>query len=381
MPDWSRIHRETGFGPWTCPLALFSFLYGLGVRLRLRAYDKGVFSSRSLPGFVVSVGNLTAGGTGKTPAVAMLAGWALDQGYRVAILSRGYGAQNRQEILEVSNGKGKYADIRMAGDEPSLLARAVPGSPVVISRDRYRAGRYAHRKFGSDFFILDDGFQHRKLKRDLDLVLIDAAHPFGNGRLLPWGPLREPLNQLCRADAIILTRFRRVTRAERGGNKGGKIKGQGNSRLLPPMEDTLAFVKGNFPSIPVFLADHEPSRVVFPARGETHDPGFLRKKRVVAFAGIAQPRYFEKTLIALGADVIRFRRFKDHYLYTGEDIDALIRIKEKTGASCLLTTEKDWMRIISAAPGYGDLAYLSIRFRLHPGHEAVLRMISDGFRE
>ena len=320
---------------------------------------------------MVSVGNLTVGGTGKTPAVVMLAEWALDQGHRVSILSRGYGGRNRQEILEVSDGKGKYADARMAGDEPSLLARAVPGSPVLISRDRYRAGIYGHRKFGSDLFILDDGFQHRKLQRDLDLILIDAKDPFGNGHLLPWGPLREPLSQLSRADAFILTRFRRA----QGAKHGHLI------RHMPASENTLVFVKEQFPSIPVFCADHAPNRVVFPTTDEAHHPGFLRKKSVVAFAGIAHPECFKETLIELGADVIRFRSFRDHYLYQREDTDELIRMKEKTGADYLLTTEKDWMRIAPAALRYRDLAYLSIRFRLLPGHEGLLRIISDGLRK
>ncbi len=380
MPDWPRIHREKRFGPWILPLSLFSVLYRLGVRLRLSAYTKGIFRGKSLPGYVVSVGNLTSGGTGKTPAVVMLARWALGQGHRVAILSRGYGAQFKQGILEVSDGKGRYADARMAGDEPSLLAREVPGSPVIISRSRYRAGMYAHTTFGSDCFILDDGFQHLELERDLNLALIDACDPFGNGHLLPWGPLREPLHQLRRADAFILTRFSREKSPERGAQSAkGNTKDHSAQR-------TVTFLKGKFPSIPIFCADHIPGKVVFPLSGEAHTPGFLRGKRVLAFAGIAHPEQFQDTLIELGADVVQFKGFRDHYHFDGDEIRELIRMKETVGARYLLTTEKDWMRIApfaftTAAPMHNDLAYLSVRFAFLPGEEGIFGIIENGLSE
>jgi len=400
MPDWSRIHREKRFGPWTLPLALFSVLYGLGVRLRLSAYTKGIFRGKSLPGYVVSVGNLTAGGTGKTPAVVMLARWALGQGHRVVILSRGYGAQYKQEILEVSDGKGRYADARMAGDEPSLLAREVPGSPVIISRSRYRAGMYAHTTFGSDCFILDDGFQHLELERDLNLALIDACDPFGNGHLLPWGPLREPLHQLRRADAFILTRFSRVQsperRAQSAKGKEQRAEGRGpgaesNAMRYAPCavrspQETLAFLKERFPSTPVFCADHIPDKVIFPLSGQAHTPGFLRGKRVLAFAGIAHPEQFQESLIELGADVVQFKGFRDHYHFDGDEIREMIRMKERIGARYLLTTEKDWMRIApfaftTAAPVHNDLAYLSVRFAFLPGQEGIFGIIRNGLSE
>jgi len=145
VPDWPRIHQERRFGRWSLPLAFFSLLYGVGVRFRLKVYEKGIFRGKSLPGFVLSVGNITAGGTGKTPAVAMLAQWALSEGHRVVILSKGYGGRYKQEVLEVSDGKHVHADSQVAGDEPLLLARAVSGSPVVISKNRYLGGMYAHK--------------------------------------------------------------------------------------------------------------------------------------------------------------------------------------------------------------------------------------------
>jgi len=395
MPDWSRIHREKRLTPWRLPLALCSGIYGLGVRLRLGAYATGISRRKSLPGFVVSVGNLTAGGTGKTPAVVMLARWAIDQGLRVAVLSRGYGAKGHQDILEVSDGQGSYADMRVAGDEPSLIARAVPESPVIISRNRHRAGMYALNKFGSEFFILDDGFQHVQLNRDLNLVLMDATNPFGNGHLLPWGPLREPVNQLCRADAVILTRTcrgdvagGRVSSAGYGveSANSGMQSGKGHVRQdsacnMVESQETPAVLREKFASTPVFRADHEPDSLVFPYSGTIYDPDFLRNRRVVGFAGIAHPQYFKKTLSELGADVVQFRRFRDHYLFKEKDVEELIYVKKAMGAHCLVTTEKDWMRIDPVASRYGDLAYLTIRFRLLPGEDGVFRMIRDGFEK
>jgi tetraacyldisaccharide 4'-kinase len=206
-PDWGRIHHGESPGFWSPLLTVFSILYGAAVRFRVTIYKRRGFKKKILPGFVVSIGNLTAGGTGKTPAVVMLARWALNQGYRVAVLTRGYGRLSKAKVLEVSDGEVIKADCRESGDEPYLLAKKLTGVPVIISSKRFTAGTFAHRKFGANFFILDDGFQHLGLKRDLDLVLIDAIRPFGNGHLLPWGPLREPIDQLARAGALILTRF------------------------------------------------------------------------------------------------------------------------------------------------------------------------------
>jgi len=400
MPDWSRIHQERRFSRWSLPLAFFSLLYGVGVRFRLKAYEKGIFRGKSLPGFVISVGNITAGGTGKTPAVAMLAKWALDEGHRVAILSKGYGGRYKQEVLEVSDGEHIYADSQMAGDEPFLLAREVSGSPVVISKNRYQAGMYAHKKFGSDFFILDDGFQHLGLERNLNLVLIDASEPFGNAHLLPWGPLREPLSQLERADAFILTRFSRVQspegKRERWGQsakskaQSAEDRGQSTERnairhtpgAMRSPQETLAFLKGRFPSMSVFCADHIPDKLVFPLSGEVYTPGFLRGKRVLAFAGIAHPEQFQESLIELGVNVVQFKGFRDHYPFDGDEIRELIRMKERIGARYLLTTEKDWMRIApftinTAAPRHNDLAYLSVRFAFLPGQEGIFGIIRN----
>ncbi|MFH1351797.1 MAG: tetraacyldisaccharide 4'-kinase [Pseudomonadota bacterium] len=351
--NWERIHNTTAFTALTPLLALLSFFYGLGVRFRLLAYKRA--KRRSLPGFVVSIGNLTVGGTGKTPAACMLAEWARGEGYAVAILSRGYGGQYKTEVLEVSDGDHIHAGQADTGDEPYLMAKRLRGVPVVLSKKRYQAGLRAHKRFGTNFYILDDGFQHRALKRDLDLLLIDASDPFGNGHLLPWGPLREPVGQLKRTDAFIITRT-----------------GYGAS-----INDLKVFLKNTFPDKPLFTSDHIPEGIVFPYGGKSYSPEFLRGKRVIAFAGIARPESFRKTLINLGAEVCLFKAFDDHHKFYADEIQDLISKKKGLGADYLVTTEKDWVRMENLNTHFPDLAYLTVRFELQSEGEAFFRMIKN----
>jgi tetraacyldisaccharide 4'-kinase len=338
-------------------LAAFSTLYGAGVGFRLAGYTMGLLRPRTLPGFVISIGNLTAGGTGKTPAVALLAQWAIHRGYRVAVLSRGYGGAYREKVLEVSDGTRIKAGPRESGDEPHLLARRLKGVPIVLGKKRHLAGKVAFERFKTNLFILDDGFQHLGLKRDLNLVLLDAANPFGNGRILPWGPLREPVGQLKRADAFILTR----------------------SKDLRSGMDLHNYLEEGFPGRPIYHADHLPEKVVLPWKKEEIAPESLKGKRVLAFAGIARPDAFKETLLNLGADVQRFESFRDHYPFREDELRALIRQGKELGVQYVITTEKDWMRIAPGEPTARDLAYLSVRFAI-AGEEAFFHMLSQRTR-
>ncbi|MBW1946118.1 MAG: tetraacyldisaccharide 4'-kinase [Deltaproteobacteria bacterium] len=317
--DWSKIHASDRFTPVTPLLAVCSLLYSAGVRLYHLAWR---FRTRqALPGFTVSVGNLTVGGTGKTPATCLLAKWARDEGFEVAVLSRGYGGSHENNVLEVSDGDGIRAGPDEAGDEPYLMARRLKGVPVIVSRNRYDAGMLAHEKYGTNCFILDDGFQHIALERDLDLVLMDAARPLGNGFLLPRGPLREPEGYLKRAHAFVLTRC---------SGEGGAAEAE-------------AMLGREFPGKPVFRSDHVPGKIIFPNRDNDEEPGFLQGKRVAAFAGIARPEVFQETLEGLGAEVVYFKGFKDHHFFTNSELKDLVTRKESSKADCLLTTEKDWV--------------------------------------
>jgi tetraacyldisaccharide 4'-kinase len=357
MPDWARIHEEKSFKASYIPLYILSFIYGAIVRLRLAVLQDR--RAMSLPGFTVSIGNLTTGGTGKTPATRMIAEWAAEEGYKVAVLSRGYGGKKKRRVTIVSDGKDILADPKEIGDEPCLLAKRLPGIPVVVSKNRYLAGLEAQIRFGCTFFILDDGYQHLKLKRDLNLLLVDASSPFGNGHLLPLGPLREPSGEFKRTDAIILTR---------AGYTGNNIEKEGRLKKL-------------FHGKPVFTGDHVPENIIFPARHEEHPPSFLKGKRVIAFAGIARPFFFRDTLISLGAEILSYRAFPDHHPFTLEEIESLMGEKDTAGADYLITTEKDWVRLADLLPQVQFLAYLTIKFDILSEKKRFFTMIRESMRK
>lgn len=345
--DWSRIHETGEFHLYTLPLAFLSFLYGIGVRARnISIKNKG----KRLPGFVLSIGNITVGGTGKTPAAIMLAGWAKSQGYNVAILSRGYGGKYQKDAEVVSDGKDILLTPEISGDEPWLIASALKDVPVIVSRTRYLAGLKAKNAFNCNFFILDDGFQHIHLKRDMDIVLADAKRPFGNGHLLPWGPLREPLSGLKRADAVLFTR----------------------SRLLNPEK-----YKNSFFDKPLFTGEHVPDKIIFPSREKEFDLSYLNGKRVIAFSGIARPESFKESLLNLGADILSFRAFGDHYPFSKKDIEKLMKEKEALNGEFLITTEKDWVRLMELAIDIDSLACLTITFVITNGKDELFNIIKD----
>ncbi len=356
-PNWSRIHGDETFGPWSIPLSAFSLPYAAGSRLRSLAYEKGFIKRKNLPGFVVSIGNLTVGGTGKTPATSMLAAWTHKKGYRGAVLSRGYGGKYEDKVLVVSDGEQILTDSLQSGDEPFLLAKKIPEVPLILSRKRVDAGLFAHEKYGCDFFILDDGFQHFELQRDLDIVLMDAEKPFGNGHLLPRGPLRESVAHLKRADAFVLTR------AHSGGQK------------------TQDFLQQRFPEIPVFCADHIPDRIVFPCTDEFRDPSSIKGVPILAFSGIAHPEFFLATLKGLGARIVFFKGFKDHYPYTEDDLRKLLLSAKNAGARYVLTTEKDWMRILHLKVMFPEMGYLGIAFKLLSGYDDFFGMVEERIRQ
>jgi tetraacyldisaccharide 4'-kinase len=355
MPDWARIHEDKKIRAAYLPLAPLSFLYGAAVRLRLRLFNQE--KARSLPGFTVSIGNLTAGGTGKTPATQMLAEWAVREGLNAAVLSRGYGGASKTATI-VSDGSRVLEDPKTVGDEACLLAQRLKGVPVVVSKNRYDGGVLAHKRFGSSFFILDDGYQHLALKRDLNLLLLDSLNPFGNGRLLPWGPLREPVSGIRRADAVIMTRANSM-------KDGDKEKAD--------------VVKKMMTGVQLFKAGHIPENIVFPAGDESCPPSFLKGRRVVAFAGIGRPESFRDTLMGLGAEVSFFKAFPDHHPFNADEVSGLIKEKMNNGADLIITTEKDWMRAAPLFPEGQAAAYLTIRFDLMDDRERFFAMVKERF--
>jgi tetraacyldisaccharide 4'-kinase len=305
-------------------LFFLSLLYGAAMEIRSRCYALGLIRRRRLPIKVISVGNITVGGTGKTPAVLLIAGMLRRHGRRPVILSRGYGSGNEATVRLISGSSG---DAASAGDEPALMARRLPDVPVVVGRDRYQGGMLAHERTGADTAILDDGFQHLPVLRDLDIVLIDAANPFGKGMLLPAGILREPLRALQRADIVIFTRSDRST------------------DLDALRSDVRRYTAARF-----FTARHAPVELVDVATGSTRTLESLRGTPVTAFAGIARPDAFVALVGSLGAAIKGSFIFPDHHSYTKADLEMLHRNAADNGSALLVTTEKDGVKIRTAAP-------------------------------
>jgi tetraacyldisaccharide 4'-kinase len=296
-------------------------LYGLGARMRRALYAGSILRARRLPAPVVSVGNLTVGGTGKTPVTAFLARFFKEQGKKVAILSRGYGGQN-PAVTCISDGKALYRKPPEVGEEAYWLARSLPGAAVFTGARRYAAGEAAWEQVRPDLFLLDDGFQHLQLHRDLDIVLLDAAAPFGNGFLLPRGSLREPPAALAAAQVLILTRYRE----------------ERDRRTLGELDDA-------FPGKTLLTAAIAPSLArLFPA-GRTEAPAALSGQALFAFAGLARPEVFRLTLEDLGVRLLGFTAFPDHYPYDQASLAALVREAAAAGAAALVTTAKDWARL------------------------------------
>lgn len=303
-------------------LRILSIAYGLAIRLRYALYALGLARRKRLGQRVISIGNITLGGTGKTPAVMHLAGMLLRHQKHPAVISRGYGRDDESFLVVVSDGKEVLVDARTGGDEPVLIGSKLKGVPVVACSDRYRAALFAHEKFGNDSVILDDGFQHMRLRRDLDIVLIDAADPFGKGKLFPAGILREPLGALRRAHAVLIT----------GADRAADL----DSLKKQIRQHTPARI---FTSRPV------PADLINIVTGEARDLSSIRGTSVLAFAGIARPAAFLSLLRTLGAHIKAEVSYPDHYPYTKPDLAALFQRAADAKSSMIITTEKDGVRL------------------------------------
>jgi tetraacyldisaccharide 4'-kinase len=313
------------------PLWGLSMLYGGLARLRRRLYTLGRLESRRLPCPVISVGNLTLGGTGKTPLVVHLAERIRKMGYRPVILSRGYKGLAEKNGAVVSDGCNLLCDARQAGDEPYLMAALLPAVPVVVGRERYRNGMDAVRRFQPDLMILDDGFQHLQLKRDIDLLLLDAQRPFGNGHILPRGTLREPAASLLAADAVVLTRRRQA---------GGGVRGD----LIRRAKPRPVFSSDHQPMVRKVLASGQPVENLAFGCGPDLDIDF-KEKRVFAFAGLGRNDAFFRAIAVLGARLQGTLGFDDHHPFTGNDLRRIAKSAERVGATTLMTTDKDFVRL------------------------------------
>ena len=313
----------------------FERIYYAGFRMK---QHRSLSRREQLPCRVVSIGNITVGGTGKTPATIALAQEALNRSYAPVILTRGYRGTARGPCF-VTKGSGPLLSPGEAGDEPYLMARRLSGVPIVKGPDRYKSGVFALERIRQNtpelsprsgrgtLFLLDDGFQHFRLFRDMDIVLIDAEDPFGRNRLLPFGRLREPLPALERAQIIVVTK------------SGMKMDGRG-----PAIEQTLNTIREHNTKALFYIADHLPVSVA-DRNGNEYPVPMLSGKKVFGFCGIGSPGSFSKTLRDTGAELAGFRHFRDHHRYTSADIAGLA--KEAAALKCewIVTTEKDIIKI------------------------------------
>jgi tetraacyldisaccharide 4'-kinase len=339
-----HIWQRQGFWGEVGWLALTPLSLGFSALVRTRnlLYDQGWLSTQRPALKVISVGNLTVGGTGKTPMVLWLAQALQSRGQRVGILSRGYGGKNK-EITVVGTAGQALVTAAEVGDEPVMLARAFAG--VVISgRDRVAAAGIASRRFDLNVVILDDGFQHRQLDRDIDLLLINHKKGGGNGWLLPAGPFREPLAAARRADIVIMTK----------GGTYGRDGGLVSDRMGP-----------------VFRGDLRPTALISSTQGKWEElpVGLLGGKRVMALTGIADPIPFYQSLREWEAEIAEVLEFPDHHTYTQVDWQAISLASQKF--DLIVTTEKDLVKLERFPFAAGKLVALRVRMEIEQGEQLL----------
>lgn len=351
-------------------LSGLSYIFSFVTQLRFFLYKNRILKSRSLGCLVVVVGNLTVGGTGKTPVVEKFARNLAARGRKVAILSRGYKSKPDSCYKRffrwlmhteptapkvVSDGKNVLLDSEVSGDEPFMLAKNLPGVIVLVDKDRVKAGRYAIEKFGVDTLILDDGFQYLRLKGRLNLLLIDKTNPFGNRHLLPRGNLREPIKHLRRASYVFLTKSDGI-----------------------PDPELEATIRKYHPKVEIIECAHKPQYLksfnnscdLIPIEG-------LKDKRLAAFSGIAVPESFERFLLNLGAVLVETERFVDHHRFTQEELDLFFAKALAAGAEFIVTTEKDAVRLPITLKSPIPLYYLRLEIEILKGDHDFEKAVSE----
>jgi tetraacyldisaccharide 4'-kinase len=354
--------RTKGAIMWRFALKMLSHLFGTIVQIRLKLYELRLLRHHTLGCQVVSVGNLTVGGTGKTPIVEIFARSLQQSGRKVAILSRGYkkkkpplGIRMRRKFkhlfsesrppLVVSDGKRLLLGSALSGDEPYMLASNLNNVAVLVDKDRVKAGKYAIKELGCDTLILDDGFQHLRLQHWVDIVLVDSTNPFHNENVLPRGLLREPVKNIRRASFIFITKCRE------------------------PQEELKARLRALNPKAEISECRHCPRYLENVYTGERQTLEFLRGKKVAAVSGIAAPQGFENELIKFGAEVIHHKRYADHHRYSQKEMIDRINKSIERGADMIVTTEKDAVRFPRIKRRDLDIYFMRVEIELLSGQE------------
>ena len=319
--------RTTGVIP-TLLLGLLtplSYFYAVVVKTHGWLYDCGLLKQKQLPCTVISVGNIVAGGTGKTPTVIWIAKYLQSEGFQVGVLLRGYRREGHHSVSVVSDGKQILTPVTESGDEAGMIARKLPGVPVVVGGDRYAAGFEVVRLWGhtNGVLILDDGFQRRQLARNLDILTIDSTQPFGTGKLLPAGTLREPKTALKRTDILLLTR----------------------TDLAAEPINFERFVQEK----QIFQTCHQPTRLYQLSTGEERLLGLLKGRCILAVCGIGNPEAFVGTLHQFEPKAVELLAFPDHYRYSSANLNDISGMAREVGADIVVTTEKDSQKLAAFA--------------------------------
>ena len=370
--------RAHGFRAWMmrCALRFASFFFFLLVKVRLLLFRRRIKTVHFLGTFVVSVGNITAGGTGKTPVVELLSRTLSDRGRKCAILTRGYKSADLDKPQEwrdargrrvknlpkiASDGKTRYLGPLHAGDEPYMLARNLDGVAVLVDKDRVKSGLFAIEQLGCNTLVLDDGMQYLKLRHELDIVLVDCGFPFGTGALLPRGTMREPRSSLKRASYIILTK------------SGGK-----------PQDELIATIRKYNKLADIIVTNHSPAYLENIFTGERKPLEYLKDKYVACLSGIARPESFECLVDGLGAHIEIRRRYPDHYWFDQEDLEKFVERCADRAVDLIVTTEKDAVRFPRLASVAVPVYYLRIEIEILRGaenfHDAVAHICFKPFK-
>ena len=352
-------------------LFVISRFYRAVVQFRMWLYDKRIIRNRAIGCLVVSIGNLSCGGTGKTPVVEVFAKTLSHKGRKVAVLSRGYRSKQRSLWVKmtqkfsskkmevppkvVSDGKNLLLDSAYAGDEPYMLANNLTDVVVLVDKDRVKAGLYAIDEFGTDTLIMDDGFQYMSLKPHINIVLVDSTDPFGNHHVLPRGILREPVKNIRRADYVFLTK-------STGGNHLRHLK---------------AFIRRHNRRAEIIECCHKPMYLekVY-KKGEREPLEMLKGKRVAALSAIAVPESFEAFVRQLGGNIVEAQHFADHHRFTQQEIIDFINRAKKSNAEMIITTEKDAVRMPRLERQDIPVYFMRVEIDIISGQESFDQCIS-----
>jgi len=342
--------------PMVIILSFLSIVYGNIVRLRHALYSWGFIKAKQLPCTVVSIGNITVGGTGKTPMTIYVARLLEQLGYNVAVISRGYKGKAENSGGIISDGNTLLMDVDDTGDEPIMMAVQLKNIPVLVGKRRFAMGLLAIQEFNSNIILLDDAFQHLQLKRDIDIVLLDSERPLGNTYMLPRGVLRERISGLLRGSAYIMTRYDQKT----------------DSSLNYQTDFSDFILKEKKFDRPVFKSFHTPyyfkveKDSLFPIAKITqtslsNDFTFLKHRKVLVFSGIAGNHHFRRTIEDTSCIISEFMGFPDHYRYSNTNLENIVSKAKTLQAEYILTTEKDYVRIYKSLPWPVDLIVVGVK--------------------